>query len=216
MQVDRLLTLQAGLAALGIKASSSQQQQWLAYIDLLAKWNKAFNLTAIRDRDVMLVKHLLDSLSVAPHITSQTLLDVGAGAGLPSIPLAILWPSRAITALDSNGKKTRFMLQAKSELKLANLTVVQSRVEAYQPSIRFEGITARAYASLAAIVSSSEHLLAPDGVFWAMKAQIVPDELSALPKPYKVSACLPLHVPGDEAERHLVIMHRRPDTGSPS
>lgn len=208
--LDELQVLSAGLAELGISASQQQQQQWLAYLDLLAKWNKAYNLTAVRDRAAMLNRHLFDSLSVAPYITSRRLLDVGAGAGLPSIPLAILWPDRQITALDSNGKKTRFMQQVKAELHLDNLTVVQSRVQSFRPPVLFEGITARAYATLAEIVNSSGHLLAQAGTIWAMKAFIDPDELSALPKPYKVSACLPLRVPGADAERHLVVIERSP------
>jgi 16S rRNA (guanine527-N7)-methyltransferase len=195
-----------GLDQLGITASALQIHQWQAYIDLLVKWNKAYNLTAVRDKNAMIHRHLLDSLSVASHITSQSLLDVGAGAGLPSIPLAILWPDRAITALDSNGKKTRFMQQVKAELKLSNFTVVHSRVEDYYPTHLFDGITARAYATLADIVSSSGHLLTTAGTIWAMKGQIDPDELSALQKPYKVTACLPLCVPGGDAERHLVVI----------
>ena len=212
LQANETQALVAGLAELGISASDSQHHQWIAYLDLLAKWNKAYNLTAVRDRSTMLVRHLLDSLSVAPHITSHSLLDVGAGAGLPSIPLAILWPDRHVTALDSNGKKTRFMQQAKAELALSNLTVVQARVEDYQPTALFEGITARAYASLADIVTTSGHVLAPGGTIWAMKALIDTDELSALPKPYKVSACLPLRVPGADAERHLVVIRRSPES----
>lgn len=200
--------LEAGLAALGITATDAQKQQWQSYLQLLAKWNKAYNLTAVRNENEMVSRHLLDSLSVAPHITAQNLLDVGAGAGLPSIPLAILWPDRQLTALDSNGKKTRFMAQVKSELKLANFTVVQTRVEDYHPAHPFDGIVSRAYASLADFVQSSQHLLATDGSFWAMKAIIDPAELSAVPKPYKVSACLPLHVPGCEAERHLVLISK--------
>ena len=198
--------LDEALALMGIVATPAQQQLWQAYLQLLAKWNKAYNLTAVRDAREMVSRHLLDSLSVAPHITGKHLLDVGAGAGLPSIPLAILWPDRQISALDSNGKKTRFMAQVKSELKLANFTVVQARVEAYQPAQPFDGIVSRAYASLEDFIISSQHLLAPSGRFWAMKAVIDAGELSAVPKPYKVDACLPLQVPGCQAERHLVVI----------
>lgn len=198
--------LEAGLTALGITATDEQKRLWQAYLQLLAKWNKAYNLTAVRDEGEMVSRHLLDSLSVAQHITGHNLLDVGAGAGLPSIPLAILWPDRQVTALDSNGKKTRFMAQVKSELKLGNFTVVHSRVEDYHPPRLFDGIVSRAYASLADFVQSSQHLLVPGGSFWAMKAIIDAAELSAVPKPYKVSTCLPLHVPGCGAERHLVVI----------
>ena len=200
--------LDNGLAALGIHATPDQRQQWLAYVRLLEKWNKAYNLTAVRNPAEMVSRHILDSLSVAPHVEGTRLLDVGAGAGIPSIPLAILWPDRHITALDSNGKKTRFMDQARIELALSNFCVVQSRVEDYRPAQPFDGILSRAYASLADFVQSSQHLLAPHGRFWAMKANLDPAELSALPKPYKVSACLPLHVPGCEAGRHLIVIGR--------
>ncbi len=198
--------LDKGLAALGIAASEAQREQWLAYVQLLDKWNKAYNLTAVRDPREMVSRHILDSLSVAQYITSTRLLDVGAGPGIPSIPLAILWPDRQITALDSNGKKTRFMVQVKSALQLGNFSVVQSRVEEYRPETGFDGIVSRAYASLADFVNSSQHLLLEGGSFWAMKAQLDGSELSALPKPYKVSACLPLQVPGCEAERHLLVV----------
>ena len=196
--------LAKGLAALEINASAEQRAQWLAYVQLLAKWNQAYNLTAVREPREMVSRHLLDSLAVAKHIHSTRLLDVGAGAGIPSIPLAILWPERQLTALDSNGKKTRFMDQARIELGLQNFSVVQSRVEEYQSELPFDGILSRAYASLADFVQSSQHLLAAGGSFWAMKAQLDSAELSALPKPFKVSVCLRLQVPNCDAERHLI------------
>ena len=198
--------LDKGLATLEINASAEQRAQLLAYVQLLAKWNQAYNLTAVREPREMVSRHLLDSLAVAKHIHSTRLLDVGAGAGIPSIPLAILWPERQLTALDSNGKKTRFMDQARIELGLQNFSVVQSRVEEYQSELPFDGILSRAYASLADFVQSSQHLLAAGGSFWAMKAQLDSAELSALPKPFKVSACLRLQVPDCEAERHLIVI----------
>lgn len=200
--------LDNGLATLGIHASEQQRERWLAYVALLAKWNKAYNLTAVRDPREMVSRHIFDSLSIAAHIHGQRLLDVGAGAGIPSIPLAILWPDRQLTGLDSNGKKVRFMQQVKNELGLANFTAVQTRVEDFQTAPLFDGILSRAYASLADFVGSSQHLLAPDGTFWAMKAVIAANELSEVPKPYKVSTCLPLEVPGCVAERHLIAIQR--------
>lgn len=200
--------LDNGLAALGIEATDQQHERWLAYVALLAKWNKAYNLTAVRDPREMVSRHILDSLSIAPYILGQRLLDVGAGAGIPSIPLAILWPARQITALDSNGKKTRFMEQVKNELGLDNFTVVQSRVEDFKAELLYDGILSRAYASLGDFVGSSQHLLASGGTFWAMKAVIAANELSEVLKPYKVSTCLPLHVPGCVAERHLIAIQR--------
>jgi 16S rRNA (guanine527-N7)-methyltransferase len=203
--------LDNGLAALHLDATPQQRAQWLAYVQLLDKWNNAYNLTAVRDPREMVSRHILDSLSVAEHIDSRHLLDVGAGAGLPSIPLAILWPDRQFTALDSNGKKTRFMEQARHSLGLNNLRVVQSRIEAFRSDTSFDGIVSRAFASLTDFVSGSQHLLAEDGTWWAMKAQLVASELSELPKPFKVSACLRLHVPNCEAERHPVIIRRAAD-----
>jgi 16S rRNA (guanine527-N7)-methyltransferase len=200
--------LDNGLAALGINTSEQQREHWLAYVALLTKWNKAYNLTAVRDPREMISRHILDSLSIAPHIKARHLLDVGAGAGIPSVPLAILWPDRHLTALDSNGKKTRFMQQVKNELGLDNLTVIQIRVEDCKTDRLFDGILSRAYASLGEFVGSSQHLLIPDGTFWAMKAVIEACELSDVPKPYKVTSCLPLHVPGCIAERHLIAMQR--------
>jgi 16S rRNA (guanine527-N7)-methyltransferase len=197
-----------GLEVLGIESSEQQRDNWLGYVALLVKWNKAYNLTAVRDPQGMISRHILDSLSIAHHIQGQKLLDVGAGAGIPSIPLAILWPDRQIIALDSNGKKTRFMEQVRSELDLGNFTALQTRVEDYQPNELFDGILSRAFASLGSFVSLSQHLLAHDGAFWAMKAVIDTGELSEVQKPYMVSACLPLQVPDSVAERHLVVIRR--------
>lgn len=199
-----------GLATMGVVATELQQQLWLQYLELLHKWNTAYNLTAVRDPEVMLSRHLFDSLSISPHITGQTILDVGAGAGLPSIPLAILWPDREIQAVDSNGKKVRFMQLAASALGLVNFSAVQTRVERWLPGRQFDGITCRAFASLADTVKWSEHLLSPEGVFWAMKGRVDPDELSALPKPFMVSACLPLQIPSEQAARHLLVIRRNP------
>jgi 16S rRNA (guanine527-N7)-methyltransferase len=200
--------LDNGLATLGINASEQHRERWLAYVALLAKWNKAYNLTAVRDPREMISRHILDSLSIAPHIEARHLLDVGAGAGIPSVPLAILWPDRQLTALDSNGKKTRFMQQVKNELGLDNFSVAQTRVEDFQAEPLFDGILSRAYASLGDFVGSSQHLLTLNGTFWAMKAVIEARELSDVPKPYKVASCLPLHVPGCVAERHLIAIQR--------
>lgn len=201
--------LDKGLSALKIEATPQQREQWLGYVRLLDKWNRAYNLTAVRDPQDMIGRHILDSLSIAPHVRGQRLLDVGAGAGIPSIPLAILWPERQLTALDSNGKKVRFMQQAQTALGLGNFQAVQSRVEQYHSEPPFDGILSRAYASLADFINSSQHLLAPHGCFWAMKAQLDPAELSALPKPFMVSACLRLQVPGSDAERHLVVIQNQ-------
>lgn len=206
-----MITLEAGLDRLGISSTSFQKGLWSDYLDLLIKWNKVYNLTAIRSRESMVVRHILDSLSIAPHLSGCKLLDIGAGAGLPSIPLAILWPDCEFVALDSNGKKVRFMQQAAFSLKLPNFTAVQSRVEDWEPVALFDGILSRAFSSLEDMILASEHLLAVEGTFWAMKGRIDPEELSALPKPFKVNDCLPLQVPDDPADRHLLVIRRSAD-----
>ena len=200
--------LERGLADLQIDASGQQIELWLAYVELLNKWNKAYNLTAVRDPAEMVSRHVLDSLAVSPYITSQDMLDVGAGPGIPCIPLAILWPDRQLMGLDSNGKKTRFMQQAQVALKLQNFSAVQSRIEQFQRTPLFDGIMSRAFAQLEDFVTGSQHLLADNGTFWAMKAQLDDSELSRVPKPFKVDACTPLAVPNCDAQRHLIVMSR--------
>lgn len=195
---------QQGWQALGLQATEAQQQQLVAYLQLLQRWNKVHNLTAVRDPAEMLVVHLWDSLSVAPFIQGEHLLDVGSGAGLPGIPLAILNPAQQWTLLDTNGKKTRFMQQAAAELRLANVAVVQTRVESWQPAQRFDGIISRAFASVVDFVQSAGGHLAPTGVLYAMKGRYPSEELVHLPSEWQVKASHELHVPNLNAERHLL------------
>jgi 16S rRNA (guanine527-N7)-methyltransferase len=196
--------LQDGVKQLSLDVSAIQQQQMLKYLELLQKWNKAYNLTAIREPLEMLSLHLFDSLSVASFIEGERFIDVGTGPGLPGIPLAILYPGRQFVLLDSNGKKTRFLFQAKNELGLKNVQEVQSRVETYQPKEKFDGILSRAFTSTEEMVSKCQHLLRDGGRFYAMKGQHPQQELSAIPKEYMVVASHPLQVPGVNAERHLI------------
>jgi len=196
--------LDDGIAALGLPLDADHQERLLAYLALLVKWNQAYNLTAIRDPLEMVTKHLLDSLAVLPHLHGTRVLDVGSGAGLPGIPLAICDPAREFTLLDSNGKKTRFLLQAKGELRLSNLSVVHSRLEQYRPGQLFDTVTARAFASLADMTAGTAHLLAPGGSLLAMKGEYPQDELDALPPGFVVREIIALTVPGLEAQRHLV------------
>lgn len=196
--------LASGIAALGLALDAAQQERLLAYLALLLKWNKAYNLTAVRDPLEMVTKHLLDSLALLPHLQDGRLLDVGSGAGLPGIPLAIAAPQREVTLLDANSKKTRFLLQAKGELGLYNLSVVHSRVEQYRPERLFDTVTARAFASLAELYQGTAHLLAPGGCLLAMKGEYPAQELAALPQGVVVREVIAVTVPGLQAQRHLV------------
>lgn len=199
-----------GAAELGLPLSDAQQTLLLAYLELLIKWNKAYNLTAVRDPNEMVSRHLLDSLSVVPYVAQggERWLDVGSGGGMPGIPLAILFPERAFTLLDSNGKKTRFLTQVKLELKLANLEVIHSRVEQYQPAQPFAGITSRAFSSLADFAEWTRHLGDTDTHWLAMKGVQPADELQALPSDFSLCSCEVLKVPGCQGQRHLLILRR--------
>ncbi len=199
-----------GAQALGVELSEGQQQQLLAYLALLIKWNKAYNLTAVRDPDEMVSRHLLDSLSVVPFVAGagRTWLDVGSGGGMPGVPLAIMFPDRGFTLLDSNGKKTRFLTQVKLELKLANLEVVHSRVEQFQPAEAFEGITSRAFSSLEDFANWTRHLGNTETRWLAMKGVQPDDELQRLPADFHLDACHVLKVPGCQGQRHLLILRR--------
>lgn len=202
--------LKQGATLLGVDLSDAQQEQLLAYLALLNKWNKAYNLTAVRDPAEMVSRHLLDSLSVAPHVeqSGSRWLDVGSGGGMPGIPLAILYPERRFTLLDSNGKKTRFLTQVKLELKLDNVDVVHSRVEQFEPEQAFTGITSRAFSSLADFANWTRHLGNSDTYWLAMKGVQPDDELQALPADFQLARCLVLKVPGCQGQRHLLILRR--------
>ncbi|WP_271104365.1 16S rRNA (guanine(527)-N(7))-methyltransferase RsmG [Pseudomonas tohonis] len=202
--------LSRGAQQLAVELSANQQELLLAYLALLVKWNKAYNLTAVRDPDEMVSRHLLDSLSVVPHVAAlgDHWLDVGSGGGMPGIPLAILFPDRRFTLLDSNGKKTRFLTQVKLELKLANLEVIHSRVEAVQPERPFAGIISRAFSSLEDFANWTRHLGDGDTRWLAMKGVHPSDELVALPQDFRLEAEHALAVPGCQGQRHLLILRR--------
>ena len=199
--------LSSGLTQLDVDATAEQQEQLLAYLGLMQKWNKAYNLTAIRDPQQMLVRHLLDSLAVVPHINSDELIDVGSGGGLPGIPLAILFPEQSITTLDSNSKKTRFQNQVRIELGLNNLEVIHGRVEAVQDR-QFGQVISRAFASIVDMINLSHALLAEKGVFLAMKGRYPDADLAELPPQYVLQQSYELHVPGLDEERHLLVLGR--------
>lgn len=196
-----------GAQKLNIALTEQQLQQLGAYFQLMIKWNKAYNLTAIREPEQMVKLHLLDSLAVYPYLKdAENIIDVGTGGGLPGVVLAIMNPEQPITLLDSNGKKTRFLVQVKAELKLTNLTVVNSRVEEFQPAQPFAMIVSRAFASLADMVFWCRHLLADSGKFMAMKGQYPEQEIQAIAEHYQIEQSYPLQVPGVDAERHLLVI----------
>lgn len=199
--------LQAGIAALGLRLPEGAEAKLLDYLALLGKWNRVYNLTAVREAERMVSHHLLDSLAAVPFFSAgATVLDVGSGGGLPGIPLAIARPDLEVTLIDSVAKKTAFLLQAKAELGLANLSVVTGRVEAYRPEPGFDAITSRAFADLREFVTLTRHLLRPSGCWLAMKGLTPHEEIASLPDWAKVSANHALQVPGLEAARHLIVL----------
>ena len=198
--------LRRGLLALGVASSADQVARLERYLALLEKWNRVYNLTAIREPERMVTHHLLDSLAILPHVRGPRVLDVGSGAGLPGIPLAIASPGLAVTLLDSNYKKVAFLQQAIAELQLANATVVAQRVESWQTGERFETVVSRAFADLGEFVSAAARLLAPGGTIAAMKGVHPHDEIERLPAGFRVRAVLKLDVPLLDAERHLVLV----------
>ncbi len=203
--------LSLGAEQLNVSLSEQQQEQLLQYLGLLIKWNKAYNLTAVRNPDEMVSRHLLDSLSVVPYVEQygDAWLDVGSGGGMPGVPLAILFPQRKFTLLDSNGKKTRFLTQVKLELKLDNLEVIRNRVEAFTPERPFSGIISRAFSSLEDFTHWTRHLGDTNTRWLAMKGVHPDDELQALPDDFRLDSCQILKVPGCQGQRHLLILQRQ-------
>ncbi|MEQ5816243.1 16S rRNA (guanine(527)-N(7))-methyltransferase RsmG [Marinobacter sp. NFXS11] len=200
--------LRDGLATMGLSLDEDRQEKLLAFLGLLNKWNRAYNLTAVRDEREMVSRQLLDSLSILPWVTADHLLDVGAGGGLPGIPLAIALPEKRFTLLDSNGKKTRFLNQCVLELGLDNVEVVHGRAEECNPQEPFTQISSRAFTALENLVSWCGDLLANGGEFLAMKGQFPDDEVSALPAGWQVTSSHPLDVPGADGDRHLLVIGR--------
>jgi 16S rRNA (guanine527-N7)-methyltransferase len=223
--------LKAGLAALGLTLPEGAETKLLAYLALLDKWNRVYNLTAVRDAERMVSHHLLDSLAAAPvfdemlkraspsphpspldgegenvGLRPPTAIDVGSGGGLPGIPLAIARPELQMTLIDSIAKKTAFLLQAKAELGLANVNVVTARVEDFRPETGFDVITSRAFSDLKEFVTLTRHLLNPGGRWLAMKGLYPNEEVAVLPPDVKVSADHKLAVPGLDASRHLIVL----------
>ena len=183
----------------------------LRYLDELRAWNRAYNLTAVRDPAEMVIRHVLDALAILPWLeTGSRLLDVGSGAGLPAVPLALAAPRLAVTALDSNGKKARFLRHVQRTLPLANLEVIEARVQDYRPAQAFPAVVSRAFAELGDFLRQTAQLVAEDGRWLAMKGKVSSAELESLPPGMRIEAIHPLHVPGLRAARSLVIVRREP------
>lgn len=203
------IQLENGLAAMGLSINAPVQQKLLAYLALIHKWNKVHNLTAVREPAEMVTLHLLDSLAVLPHIQAERLLDVGSGAGLPGIPLALCLPQMRVTVLDSSHKKASFMRQAKAELGVDNLEVICGRVEQFKPVELYDVIISRAFSDLNQFTSLTRHLCKPDAQWLAMKGVHPYDELTQIS--IQPSQIVPLHVAGLKAQRHLVFLPFNPE-----
>jgi 16S rRNA (guanine527-N7)-methyltransferase len=199
-------TLEQGLTELGLHADADVRQQLLAYVNLLDKWNRVYNLTAVRDVREMITQHVLDSLAVLPHLAGATVVDVGSGGGLPGLPIAIAGPHIQVALLDSNQKKAAFLRQAVIELALKNVTVVCERSESWRPAQRFDVVISRAFADLAQFVAAAGHLCAHDGVMIAMKGTYPDEELATLSSSYRVLGVKRLRVPGLNADRHIALL----------
>lgn len=197
--------LQQGLREMGVDLPPAAVEKLLNFLQLLEKWNKTYNLTAVRDPEQMVSRHLLDSLSVLPYLQGPRVLDIGTGAGLPGIPLALARPDLEFTLLDSNAKKTRFAAQALHELGLKNVVVVQERVEKFHPAEKFDTLIARAFASIPDMLAASRHLCTPGGRFLVMKGVFPQEELAAVTDGYRAEVKA-LTVPGLDAARHMVIL----------
>ena len=202
--------LESGLVGLGLTLAGSQIEVLTEFLSLLSRWNRTYRLTAVTDPEEMVARHLLDSLSVLPHVRGTRVLDVGSGPGLPGIPLAVARPDWQFVLLDSNGKKTRFMTHAAGRLGLANVNVIKARVEDYADDIGFDTVISRAFSSMADFVRLTGHLCGPGGGLLAMKGRLREEELTDIPSGWQVVDTPKLEVPGIAGERHLVVLNRDP------
>lgn len=200
--------LESALLELEIALPAAGAAQLIAYLELIAKWNRVYNLTAIREADKALTHHVLDCLAVLPHLKGGRTADVGSGAGLPGIPLAVAHPEWRVTLIESNHKKSTFLTQALVELGIANAVVAAERVEAVEPSGGFDLVISRAFSDLPEYARLAGRLVAPDGTLAAMKGVYPDEELALLPPQWRVHEVIPLSVPGIQAARHLVLLKR--------
>ncbi len=208
MQAKLLAQLTQLVSQTSLKLSELQLEQLVQYVLLLDKWNSAYNLTSIRDPQEMLVKHIMDSLVIAPHLHGNQIIDVGTGPGLPGIPLAICCPDKQFTLLDSLGKRIRFLNQVKLQLGLKNVTPLQSRVETHSTELGYDTVLSRAFASLVDMINWCQHLPSANGQFLAMKGALVQEEIAALPDFVKVVSNIELQVPTLVGQRYLLILEK--------
>ena len=196
--------LEAYLAEINLSATAEQKKQLIDFVGMLNKWNKAYNLTSVRDPEAMLVRHIMDSLVVSKHLLGERFIDVGTGPGLPGIPLAIMNPNKTFVLLDSLGKRIRFQKQVAFELGIRNISSVESRVEAYQAEQQFDGVLSRAFASIQDMLSWCHHLPAENGLFYALKGQLNDEELQQMPSGFVIKEIIELKVPKLDEQRHLL------------
>jgi len=200
--------LAEGVAELGLALPADAQARLVEYLALLQKWNRIYNLTAVREASKMVSHHLLDCLAVAPHVKAATLADVGSGAGLPGIPLALALPRTQVTLVESSQKKAAFLQQAKLELKLANVAVACERIETWQPGRKFEMVISRAFSDLAEFVKLAGRHVAPGGLLAAMKGIYPHEEIAQLAGGWRLREAIALSVPGLRAQRHLLLIEQ--------
>jgi 16S rRNA (guanine527-N7)-methyltransferase len=210
LENELLFFLKNSLKKCELTVTEDQQLQLISYVLMMHKWNKAYNLTSVRDPKKMVVKHIIDSIVVAPFLDDIYYIDVGTGPGLPGIPLAIMCPDKQFILLDSLGKRVRFMKQVAYELKIENIEPVQSRVEDYVPDVKIDGVLSRAFASLKDMLHWCQHLVDSDGVFIALKGQLAIAELDELPLEFTLLETVKLDVPDLEGERHIIKIKKQP------
>ncbi|AQS40727.1 16S rRNA m(7)G-527 methyltransferase [Shewanella psychrophila] len=192
------------LAEMNLTATEQQKKQLVGFVEMLNKWNKAYNLTSVRDPKQMLIRHIMDSLAVSAHLVGKRFIDVGTGPGLPGIPLAIMNPDKHFVLLDSLGKRIRFQKQVQFDLGIENISSVESRVEAYEPEEKFDGVLSRAFASIEDMLHWCHHLPTDNGCYYALKGQLAEDELAKIPEGYEVTDVIELSVPRLDEQRHLL------------
>lgn len=196
--------LEAYLAAINLPATAEQKKQLIDFVGMLNKWNKAYNLTSVRDPEAMLIRHIMDSLVVSKHLQGERFIDVGTGPGLPGIPLAIMNPNKTFVLLDSLGKRIRFQKQVAFELGIRNISSVESRVEAFQPEQKFDGVLSRAFASIQDMLTWCHHLPTENGQYYALKGQLNDEEMQQIPAGFAVKDIIELKVPKLDEQRHLL------------